>query len=180
MNRVMILGQPGSGKSTLARIIGERTALPVVHVDRIHHLPGWQERPREEKIAMALEEQAKPKWVFEGGLSTTYADRFERADVVIWLDLPLGLRLWRVFWRTVRHHGKTRPDMQDDCPEGFHYDFYKWIWDTRHTGRLKALQMKERAAGQKPFYHLTSRQEIRIFLADLDAGRVSRHVAGHG
>ena len=53
----MIVGQPGSGKSTLARLMGEKTDLPVIHVDRIHHLPGWVERPREEKIAMALAEQ---------------------------------------------------------------------------------------------------------------------------
>ena len=83
MKRVMIVGQPGSGKSTLARRIGDRTGLPVVHVDRIHHLPGWVERPRDAKIALALAEQAKPEWVFEGGLSATYEDRFARADVVI-------------------------------------------------------------------------------------------------
>ena len=36
MQRVMIVGQPGSGKSTLARRLGERTGLPVVHIDTIH------------------------------------------------------------------------------------------------------------------------------------------------
>lgn len=36
MKRVMIVGQPGAGKSTLARQLGERTGLPVVHIDTIH------------------------------------------------------------------------------------------------------------------------------------------------
>ena len=98
----MIVGQPGSGKSTLARLMGEKTDLPVLHVDRIHHLPGWVERPRAQKIAMALAAQAKPEWIFEGSLSATVEDRFERSDIVIWLDLPLALRFWRVFWRSVR------------------------------------------------------------------------------
>lgn len=177
MKRVMIVGQPGSGKSTLARLIGDRTGLPVVHVDRIHHLPGWVERPRDEKIALALAEQAKPEWIFEGSLSATIDDRFERSDVVIWLDLPLGLRYWRVFWRSVRYYGKTRPDMQDDCPEGFDYEFYKWIWDTRHSARLKSLVLKARAEGKKPFYHLQTRKAVSQFLSDLDGGRVSGHVA---
>ena len=180
MKRVMIVGQPGSGKSTLARQIGEMTGLPIIHVDRIHHLPGWVERPRDEKIAMALVEQAKPEWVFEGGLSATYEDRFAKADVVVWLDLPVHLRLWRVILRSLRHYGKTRPDMQDDCPERFNYDFYQWIWDTRHTGRRKLLAMKSEAHGTKPFYHFRSAREVRNFLADLDAGRVSGHVAADG
>ena len=45
MRRVMVIGAPGSGKSTLARALGERTGLPVFHMDHIHHLPGWAERP---------------------------------------------------------------------------------------------------------------------------------------
>ena len=177
MKRVMIVGQPGSGKSTLARLMGDKTSLPVIHVDRIHHLPGWVERPRDEKIAMALAEQAKPEWIFEGSLSATVEDRFERSDVVIWLDLPLVLRFWRVFWRSVRYYGQTRPDMQDDCPEGFHYAFFKWIWDTRHTGRFKWLELKSKADGKKPFHHLQSRKAVADFLSELDAGRVSGHVA---
>ena len=177
MKRVMIVGQPGSGKSTLARQISDRTGLPVVHVDRIHHLPGWQERPKDEKIAMALAEQAKPEWVFEGGLSATWEDRFNRADLVIWLDLSLSLRLRRVIKRTLIYHGKTRPDMQDDCPEGFHYDFFKWIWDTRQTGRVKPLRFLEKAQGRKAYYHLQSSKQVAEFLTALDAGEVSRHVA---
>ena len=45
MKRVMIVGQPGAGKSTIARQIGQRTGLPVVHIDKIHWMPGWVERP---------------------------------------------------------------------------------------------------------------------------------------
>ncbi len=168
MKRVMIVGQPGSGKSTLARQIGRRTGLPVVHVDRIHHLPGWKERPRDEKIAMAMAEQAKPEWIFEGRLSATFEDRFARADTVIFLDLPLGLRFWRVIKRSVLHYGRTRPDMQEGCPERFSYEFYKWIWDTRETGRQKELELLARDTPEKHKFHLTSPKAVRDFLVALD------------
>lgn len=169
MKRVMIVGQPGSGKSTLARQIGGITGLPVVHVDRIHWRPHWEERPKPDKIAMALAEQAKPEWVFEGGLSATYADRFNRADTFVFLDLPLWLRVWRVFIRTLRHFGRTRPDMQDDCPERFSYEFWKWIWDTRHSGRVKPLAMLEQAGPDKTTHHLKSPQEVADFVNRLTA-----------
>lgn len=180
MKRVMIVGQPGSGKSTLARIIGDKTGLPVVHVDRIHHLPGWKERPRAEKIAMALAEQAKPNWVFEGGLSATYEDRFNRADTFVFLDIPLSLRSWRIVMRTLKHYGRTRPDMQDGCPERFNAEFNKWIWDTRHTGRVKPLAMLARAQGHKAAWHLRNRSDVAAFVAGLDAGASSGQKATHG
>lgn len=171
MKRVMILGQPGSGKSTLARLLGERTGLPVIHVDRLHWMPGWVERPRHEKIALALAEQAKPDWIFEGGLSATYEDRFDRADTVIFLDFPLWLRAWRVFCRTIRYYGKTRPDMQENCPERFSHEFNRWIWDTRRSGRLKPLELVARSGPGKTAYHLRSQSDVRAFLRHLDETR---------
>ena len=36
MKRVMIIGQPGAGKSVFARQLGQKTGLPVVHIDKIH------------------------------------------------------------------------------------------------------------------------------------------------
>ena len=169
MRRVMILGQPGSGKSTLARAMGQRTGLPVVHVDQLHWKPGWVERDRNEKIAMALAEQAKPEWIFEGGLSATYEDRFARADTIIFLDIPLPLRVQRVVWRTLRHYGRVRPDMQDGCPERFSWEFYKWIWDTRRTGRIKPLRMIAEAGPDKAAHHLTSAAQVGHFVASLPA-----------
>ncbi len=83
MQRVMIVGQPGSGKSTLARRLGERTGLPVVHIDTIHWQPGWIERSPDEKTRLCLEVEARDRWIFEGGHSTTWENRVARADLQI-------------------------------------------------------------------------------------------------
>jgi len=48
MERVAIVGPGGAGKSTFARSLGERTGLPVFHLDRFYWKPGWVETPREE------------------------------------------------------------------------------------------------------------------------------------
>ena len=61
MERVLIIGCGGSGKSTLARQLGEKTGLPVVHLDKLFWHPGWVESPPEEideKIQQVLEEPA--------------------------------------------------------------------------------------------------------------------------
>lgn len=169
MQRVMIIGQPGSGKSTLARHLGDKTFLPVIHVDRIHWKSGWVERDKVEKTRMALDEIAKPAWIFEGGHSTTWPQRLDRADMLIWLDLSLGLRARRVLWRTLRHFGRTRPDLPEGCPEQFSLEFWLWIWRTRHSSRAAMQALYDDAPFDKTKYHFTSPAQVNVFLDDLTA-----------
>jgi adenylate kinase family enzyme len=168
MNRVMIVGQPGSGKSTLARAIGHIAKLPVVHVDMIHWMPGWVERDHTEKLRLAHLEEAKEHWVFEGGLSSTWDTRLARADMLVFLDIPLRIRLWRVTLRTLRHYGQSRPDLPQGCPERFSLEFFHFIWRTRQTGRQKMLKLLESARG-KEAHHLKSAPEVQGFLDRLRA-----------
>lgn len=167
MQRVMIIGQPGSGKSTLARRLGDKTFLPVIHVDHIHWKSGWVERDQSEKRQMTLDVIEKPAWIFEGGHSATWPQRLARADTLIWLDLPLGLRARRVMWRTIRHFGRTRPDLPDGCPEHFNREFWLWIWRTRHVSRAKMQALYATAPADKTTYHFTSPAQVNTFLSDL-------------
>jgi len=169
MQRVMIVGGPGSGKSTLARMLGTSTGLPVHHMDHIHWLPGWEQRPRELRREMALEVERGDAWIFEGGFSTTYAHRISRADTLVWLDLPVALRLWRVTKRLFRFWGQRRPDMAPGCVEGLHTEtwaFYVWIWSTRTTARARLADLVSDAPAQVRIHHLTSRAEVRRFLEE--------------
>lgn len=160
------MGAPGSGKSTLARGLGARTGLPVIHMDHIHWKPGWVERPRAEKIEMARAVLAQDAWIFEGGFFTIQSERLARAQVVIWLDLPVGLRMWRVFRRTVCWYGRVRPDLQEGCPEGRNpgmLEFWRFIWRTRHSGRQRVAASLEPVPEHLKLYHLRSVREVRAF-----------------
>ena len=169
MQRVMICGGPGSGKSTLARAVGAATGLPVHHMDHLHWKPGWVERPFAEKAPMAKAVADGDAWVFEGGMSATYDYRASRADTFIWVDLPMPLRFWRVVKRLVTSYGRTRPDSAPGCPERFDrgtLDFWKWIWDTRHTHRVR-LQRVINEHAHLTVYHLTTRRAVRDFYAQI-------------
>ncbi|MGL5012325.1 MAG: AAA family ATPase [Paracoccaceae bacterium] len=173
MQRVMIVGGPGSGKSTLARGLGARTGLPVYHMDHIHWQSGWVERERAEKIRLAGEIEARDSWVFEGGLSATYANRVARADTLIWLDLPVGLRLWRVLKRSVRWWGRSRPDLPEGCNEEFGpqtLPFWAFIWRTRQTSRERLLQIVAAPPGHLRVVHLRRVRAVRAFLESVPRG----------
>ncbi|PRY77569.1 adenylate kinase family enzyme [Yoonia maritima] len=169
MQRVMITGGPGSGKSTLARILGERTGLPIFHMDQIHWMPGWVQRDMDERVQMACAVEARETWIFEGGFSATYDNRASRADTLVWLDLPVMLRFWRVVRRLQRDYGQTRPDMTKDCPEVFQQEtfaFWRWIFSSRRRTRARI----QRLIAEHPHlsvHRLQSRSQVRAYIASL-------------
>ncbi|WP_321499603.1 AAA family ATPase [Breoghania sp.] len=167
MRRAMIIGQPGSGKSTLARALGQITDLPVIHIDQILWQTGWIQRSRPEIDALCLEAHARPCWIFEGGHSSTWAQRLERCDTLIWLDVPLARRLYRVLLRTLRHHGRTRPDLTPGCHEHFDTEFLVWMWNTRNSAREKMRRLYETAPADKALYRFTRFAEVDRFLDDV-------------
>ena len=163
----MIIGQPGSGKSTLALLLGDKTGLPVIHIDRFHYRPGWNERSPQEKTALCRAAAAGEAWIFEGGHSAAWPERLARADMLIWLDLPLPRRLFRVIRRTLRYHGRSRPEMPENCPERFDPEFFAYIWRTRHLGRAAARALYDSAT--IPRHRLTGPRDANRFLAQIES-----------
>lgn len=171
MQRIMIVGGPGSGKSTLALMLGEKTGLPVYHMDHIHWKPHWVERTADEKYLLVAAVQARDTWIFEGGHSRTYPERLARADTFIWLDMGFALRLWRIIRRNFMDLGRTRPDMTEDCPERLTRDsfkFWRWTWDTRHSHREKLLAIMVNPPAHLTVHHLTSLRAVRAYLCRLE------------
>lgn len=167
LKRIMIIGQPGSGKSTLARALGDITRLPVIHIDTIHWKSGWIERSKAERTRLCEEVHASDEWIFEGGHSITWSTRVARADIIIALDIPLRVRAWRVFWRTIKHHGKTRADLPEGCPERFNWEFIIWIWNTRNTARKNLYKTVENAPVDKEKHVLCSSKDVDALIVDM-------------
>ncbi len=174
MKRVMVIGQPGAGKSTFARRLGEITRLPVFHIDQIHWMPGWVERGAEEKTLLCREVHRQPKWILEGGHSATWEDRLTHADTLIWIDMGVARRMFRVLRRTLFGLGRTRPDLPANCPERFSWEFIAYIWKTRSSARQKITNLVEKAMPETTVYRLRTDREAAVLLSNfkeaMDAG----------
>ena len=109
-SRIVVVGANGAGKTWLADRIARAAAMPVVGKDGLALLTGWQQRSRTEVRAAIRDVITADRWVLEGGPSILQPEVLARADCVIWLDLPAGLRFRRIIWRSLRYLGRTRPE----------------------------------------------------------------------
>lgn len=163
----MIIGGSGAGKSTFARQISDRIGVPAVHMDTLFWERGWVMADEADFLARVKSAVAEDRWAMDGNYSRTWPDRIARADTIVFLDMPTWLRMWRVITRTLRHYGKSRADLGEDCPERFEMDFlFNWVARYRWRARGKALAL---IASDGPAAHLT-----RVHLRS--AGQVRRYL----
>jgi adenylate kinase family enzyme len=139
MRRVLVVGSGGAGKSIFATRLGERTGLPVIHLDALYWRSGWKQTPQEEWAGVVDALVARDAWVMDGNYGGTLDARLAACDTVVFLDLPRRVCLWRVLRRWLRHRGRTRPDMAPGCEERLSLEFLRWIWQYRARRRPAML-----------------------------------------
>jgi adenylate kinase family enzyme len=101
--RIHVVGISGSGKSTLSQQIAEKLDLPYSELDAMFWRPGWKPAPTDEFIRGIRQVIAAERWVLDGRQDYGIHDVIgERAELVIWLDLPLHIITYRALKRTLR------------------------------------------------------------------------------
>ena len=165
VERVIIIGSAGSGKSTLAQQLGDKLHLPVVHLDKYYWKPNWVPTPNEEWDRIVEAFTSEDHWIIDGNYSRTMDIRMKRADLIIFLDMPRWLCLYRILKRRIMYHKKTRPDMNDGCQEKIDYEFFKWVWNYRKRSRKGTLDKLEQVNDQQQVIIARNRKDVSEILS---------------
>ena len=144
MKKILIIGGNGSGKSTFAKKLGEKTGLPVVHLDKIWWKRNWEYISREEFDILLESELEKDEWIIDGNFERTLEKRLQFCDTVFYFDFSTIRCLFGVTERVLKNHGRTRDDMPENSPERFDLDFYKAVlrFNKKNRPKTKALLEK--------------------------------------
>ena len=167
--RILIIGNSGSGKTTFARSLAEKTALPLVHLDRLFWRGNWESLPKEEFDPLLKAELEKEAWIIDGNFSRTLPMRLQYCDTVFYLDFPTVVCLWGITKRLFQYYNRTRPDMGGVCIERLDKEkiqLYKAVlgYNKRHRERYRLLLSEQTKAKVITFH---SRKEVRDFLQAL-------------
>lgn len=162
--RIIIIGCSGSGKSTLATRLSKKLNLPVHHLDRIFWQPGWVSMPREQFRAIQNDLVSSDAWIIDGNYDHTLDLRLATCDMVIFLDMPRETCLWNVLKRRVIYHGKTRPDLNEGCPEKIDAEFLRWIWRFNQDIRPGMVVKLNRLDQDRQVVILKSHKQVKHFL----------------
>ena len=164
MRRVMIVGGPGSGKTTLAKALGQALGLPVYHLDAIHLQADGRLKPKAEVMGNLGPVLALKDYILEGGYRHTYATRLAACDTLIWLDLPLWRRCWRI-WRRERGYWRSYKSEAGrvERPPPLPMPWAHVLLD-HHTMRADLQQLISRALPLVTVWHLRSQAEAMDFL----------------
>lgn len=174
--RIVVVGSSGSGKTTLAKTVAERLGLPHVEIDSLQWQPNWQEAGLPILRARISEALTGPAWVVDGNYAQLRDITWARGDTLIWLELPLGIVLWRLFSRTFRRIF-TREVLWNGNRETLRGAFFSkdslvlYMLKTRkkhHIGYPLALQQPEYC--HLKLIHLHTPAQVKSWLDQLKPG----------
>lgn len=111
-NRIIVIGSPGSGKTSLAKFLAQKHQLPNHSIDDFYWQPGWQ-RPRNNDWLQILENymSSNRRWIIDGNYVDYLPMRLQYADIVIYLDVPPLLCLYRFIKRAVLRYCDNNHNM---------------------------------------------------------------------
>lgn len=125
-NRISIVGGSGSGKSTLCNILSKELNLPAIHLDAINFNANWVEIDKAERDEIISTKSEDEKWIIDGNYNKTLKERFNKADLIIWLDYSTFMQLKGILKRYFKTRNNERPEIPG-CKERLDFTFIKYV-----------------------------------------------------
>ncbi len=102
--KIHIIGIPSAGKSTLADGLCQQLGVPHHALDHLAFVDEqWTLRSKAERDEMLAEILQEPSFITEGGFLGWTDGLLSAVDLIIWLDPPLRVLVWRHIRRFARH-----------------------------------------------------------------------------
>ncbi|MCU1530064.1 MAG: family ATPase [Frondihabitans sp.] len=168
--RVLVAGVTGTGKTTFAARVAPLVGGTHTEIDGLFHGPRWT--PREEFLDDVDRFTREDRWVTEWQYRLARPLLAERADTLVWLDLPFRVSLLRLVRRTWRRsqsrevlwNGNIEPRLRTIVTDRDH--IIRWGLRTRRN-LLEMVPAAERAHPALQVVRLRSQRDVDDWIANL-------------
>ena len=173
--RINVVGTSGSGKSTFSRRIAKKLNVPYIEMDSLFWQANWIESTDEEFFPKVKEAIAGDSWILDGNYSRTKDIKWERVQMVVFLDLPFHIVLYRIISRSLIN-GYKRQELWSGT--GNKESIWRtlltrdsmiwWVVKTFHKNRKRYTALFDKMKNSKiQFVRLRSETEVEGFISQL-------------
>ena len=142
--RLVVVGTTGSGKTTLAARLAQHAGCQHIELDSLFWEAEWTAADDALFLTRVANAIAPDRWVVDGNYRRAAKLVWPRAELIVWLDYPLVVNLWRLLRRGVRRAWTQEPLWASGNRETFSSVFlsreslFLWAIQT-HRGERRAL-----------------------------------------
>ena len=171
--RINVMGTSGSGKTSVARRIAKKLNIPYVELDELFWKPNWTESTDEEFFPKLEEALSVDGWVLDGNYTRTIPIKWKRCRMVVYLDLPFHIVLYRIIKRSLIRGFKNEELWAGNKETVLKHLFTRdsmilWTMKTFFTNRKRfAINSKNPEYSHIKFVRLRSKKEIGNFVTQL-------------
>ncbi|QFF97529.1 DNA topology modulation protein FlaR [Psychrobacillus glaciei] len=168
--KVYIVGSVGSGKTTLARKVARTLQIPHFETDNFvwkRHAPEDIRNEVEVRNQLLLNVVALDNWIIEGVHIDWTDPGLRAADQIIFLDIPVKSRSWRIVARYIRQLIKVEKANYKPTLTIF---FRMFKWNRYFEEQMKpSFQMKFNKFNHK-VHHFVTDKEVEEWLQRIERG----------
>ncbi|MFV1948345.1 MAG: hypothetical protein ACC633_00240 [Anaerolineales bacterium] len=88
--KINLVGTSGSGKNVFGKQLAEILNFPFVEMDALYWGPDWTGPTDQDLFSRLRKALDSEDWVLDGNYSRTQDIKWERVEVVIWLDFSFS------------------------------------------------------------------------------------------
>ncbi|MEN9470647.1 MAG: AAA family ATPase [Candidatus Aquirickettsiella gammari] len=100
--RILVIGSPGSGKTIFAKKLANILHVPLYHLDDLYWGTNWIRVSSDKMVSILHKLCSSSSWIIDGNHFKTLEIRASYANLVIYLDIPVSLCLWRFLLRSIK------------------------------------------------------------------------------
>ncbi len=179
MQRILIVGSSCSGKTTLAKQLSRLLSIEHIELDALHWLPHWTERDQVEFHSIVSDTVHQNQWIVDGNYRSKLGSLvWDKADTIIWLDLPFAIVYSRVVMRCAKRIFRNQQLWNGNTENLWNLLFRRdslLYWVPGHWKNLQDSygELFKQSFNNKDLLRFGSAEELEAWLANLKQSTVT-------